>query len=116
MSGYANAPESDDEYSVFHSSQIPTAVLPDLGNYGRVMDPIIDQVLVEVRAPVDFVARVQAYHRFLAHLASQVYLIPLYMAENVLVEKQPSKMVKNGIGNPNTLTNNWNNAGWWVVG
>src|SRR5579859_7733829 len=32
MFGYQNSAEPDDEYGVFHSSQIPTATQPDLGN------------------------------------------------------------------------------------
>src|SRR5437660_1047503 len=30
---YADSPEPDDEYGVFHSSQIPDSLHPDLGNY-----------------------------------------------------------------------------------
>lgn len=110
--GYANAPEPDDEYTVFHSSQIPNAAQPGLGNYGRVADPIIDQVLAQGRDTVPFAARVQIYHRFLERLASQVYLIPLYVAVNILVVQTD---VRNVTGNPNTLTDNWNIADWWIV-
>ena len=112
MFGYANAPEPDDEYTVFHSSQIPSADNPNLGNYGRIADPIIDQALTQGRDTVYFATRVQAYHRFLERLASQVYLIPLYTAVNILVVK---KAVRNVLGNPNTLANNWNIADWWTV-
>jgi len=112
MFGYANAPEADDEYAVFHSSQIPSASQPDSGNYGRVADPIIDQALAQGRAAVSFSARAQAYHRFLEHLASQVYLIPLYTDVNILVMKTN---VRNGLGNPNALAANWNIADWWIV-
>lgn len=112
MFGYANAPEPDDEYTVFHSSQIPTPAHPDLGNYGHVLDPVIDQALAQGRDTLDFAARVQAYHRFLARLASQVYLIPLYTAVNILVTRNT---LRNAVGNPNTLTNNWNIADWWIV-
>jgi peptide/nickel transport system substrate-binding protein len=110
MFGYANAPEPDDEYSVFHSSQIPSATNADLGNYGRVQDPIIDQALTQGRSNVEFTLRVQDYHRFLERLASQVYLIPLYTAVNILVV---NTSLRNVVGNPNTLENNWNIADWW---
>jgi peptide/nickel transport system substrate-binding protein len=110
MFGYANAPEPDDEYEVFHSSQIPDAANADLGNYGRVQDPIIDQALTQGRYSVEFAARVQDYHRFLERLASQVYLIPLYTAVNILVV---NTSLRNVVGNPNTLEINWNIADWW---
>lgn len=110
--GYANAPEPDDEYSVFHSSQVPNAAHADLDNYGRIDDPIIDQALVQGRTTVDFAARVQAYHRFLARLASQVYLIPLYSAVNIRVVRTT---LRNASGNPNSLANDWNIADWWLT-
>lgn len=110
MFGYANAPEPDDEYGVFHSSQVPSATSADLGNYGRVEDSIIDQALTQGRYSVAFATRVQAYQRFLERLASQVYLIPLYTAVNVLVVNAG---VRNVVGNPNTIENNWNIADWW---
>ncbi|HEY3994208.1 MAG TPA: peptide ABC transporter substrate-binding protein [Ktedonobacteraceae bacterium] len=111
--GYANAPEPNDEYTVFHSSQIPSADNPDLSNYGRIADPIIDQSLDQGRDTVAFSTRVQAYHRFLERLASQVYLIPFYTDVNILIVKTD---VKNVLGNPNTLANNWNIADWWISG
>ena len=110
MFGYANAPEPDDEYGVFHSSQIPDAANPDFGNYGRVKDSIIDQALTQGRYSVTFETRAQAYRRFLERLASQVYLIPLYTAVNILVVNTG---VRNVVGNPNTIENNWNIADWW---
>lgn len=112
MFGYANAPEPDDEYTVFHSSQIPNEANPNLGNYGRVSDPIIDQALSQGRTSVPFAVRSQAYRRFLERLASEVYLIPLYTAVNILVVKTG---IRNVSGNPNTIANNWNIADWWVA-
>lgn len=110
--GYANAPEPDDEYEVFHSSQIPGAANPNAGNYGRVSDPVIDQALTLGRYTVPFASRVQAYHQFLERLASQVYLIPLYTAVNILAVKTN---LRNVVGNPNTVENNWNIADWWIA-
>jgi peptide/nickel transport system substrate-binding protein len=112
MFGYANAPDPDDEYQVFASSQIPDATHPDLGNYGRVADPVIDQALTQARNTVSFEARVQDYHRFLERLASEVYIIPLYTAEDILVT---NIRLRNVTGNPNTLENNWNIADWWIA-
>lgn len=110
MFGYANAPEPDDEYEVFHSSQIPSAANPDAGDYGRVADPIIDQALTRGRDSVAFAARVLTYHQFLERLASQVYLIPLYTAVNILLV---NSSLRNIVGNPDTVQNNWNIADWW---
>ncbi len=113
MFGYQNSPEPDDEYGVFHSSQIPTATRPGLGNYGRIQDPIIDQSLTLGRDTVPFAQRVQDYHRFLEQLASQAYLIPLYTEVNIITV---SNRVQNVLPNPDVLKNNWNIADWWVKG
>lgn len=111
MFGYQNSPEPDDEYGVFHSSQIPTATQPGLDNYGRIQDPIIDQSLTLGRDTVPFAQRAQDYHRFLAQLASQVYLIPLYTGINIITV---SDRVQNVLPNPDVIKNNWNIADWWV--
>jgi peptide/nickel transport system substrate-binding protein len=113
MFGYANAPDPDDEYDVFHSSQIPGPAAPELGNYGRITDPVIDQALTQGRFTVPFTARIQAYHRFLERLAAQLYLIPLYTAVNIQIV---STSLRNVIGNPNTAENTWNIADWWKTG
>ncbi|GAC1567991.1 MAG: peptide ABC transporter substrate-binding protein [Ktedonobacteraceae bacterium] len=113
MFGYQNSPEPDDEYSVFHSSQIPTPAQPGLGNYGRVNDPVIDQALTMGRYTVPFAQRVQDYHRFLEQLASQVYLIPLYIEVNIITV---SDRAQNVLPNPDVVNNNWNIADWWVKG
>ncbi len=76
---YANGPEPDDEYGVYHSSQIPSATNPYLGNYGRVRDAIIDRSLTAARNTVIFADRVTYYHQFLARLAdSGLYHTPLH--------------------------------------
>jgi peptide/nickel transport system substrate-binding protein len=108
---YANSSEPDNEYGVFASTQIPSATNPDLGNYGRVSDPIIDQALTQGRDSVAFATRIQAYQRFLARLAQEVYLVPLYTAVNILVV---NTHLRNVTGNPNTLENYWNIADWWI--
>jgi len=113
MFGYQNSPEPDDEYGVFHSSQIPTPAQPDLGNYGRVQDPTIDQNLTLGRYTVPFAQRVQAYHHLLEQLASQVYLIPLYTGVNIITISDRAQDV---LPNPDALKNNWNIADWWARG
>ncbi|GAC1385316.1 MAG: peptide ABC transporter substrate-binding protein [Ktedonobacteraceae bacterium] len=109
---YANVPEPDDEYTAFHSSQIPTADHPDLGNYARVNDLIVDQSLTRARSTVIFADRVKFYHQFLERLASQVYIIPLYTDVNILTV---SERMHNVIPNPNQFDNNWNIADWWTT-
>ncbi|HEV2581066.1 MAG TPA: peptide ABC transporter substrate-binding protein [Ktedonobacteraceae bacterium] len=111
MFGYQNSPEPDDEYGVFHSSQIPTANLPTLGNYGRISDPIIDSSLSAGRATVTFIQRLQDYHTFLERLAAQVYIIPLYTDLNAVIL---SNHAQNFLPNPNVLANNWNISDWWT--
>ena len=110
---YANSPEPDDEYAVFHSSQIPDRNHPSDSNYGRVNDPIIDQSLELGRDSVAFPERVAAYHRFLERLSNQVYVIPLYVEVNLLTV---SASVQNVFPNPNQVANLWNISDWWVVG
>ena len=113
MFGYQNSAEPDDEYGVFHSSQIPSAAQPDLGNYGRVQDPLIDQSLTLGRDTVPFAQRVQDYHRFLEQLANQFYLVPLYTGIDILTI---TNRVQNVQPNPDVLKNNWNIADWWARG
>ncbi|HYL44725.1 MAG TPA: ABC transporter substrate-binding protein, partial [Ktedonobacteraceae bacterium] len=109
---YANSPEPDDEYTAFHSSQIPTADKPDLGNYARVNDAIIDSSLTQARNTVVFAERVKYYHQFLQRLAEQVYIIPLYTEINILTT---TTRVQNIIPNPNASDNNWNMSDWWIT-
>lgn len=108
---YADGPEPDDEYDVFHSSQIPTADQPDLGNYSHVSDPIIDQALTQGRTTISFAERVTSYHHFLERLAQQVYVIPLYTERTFMIA---NKHVENIIPNPNQAAPDWNIADWWV--
>ncbi len=108
---YVNGPEPDDEYSVYDSSQIPSASNPYLGNYGRVQDAIIDRALTAARDTVNFGDRIRYYHQFLERLADEVYTIPLFTDLNVLVV---SERAQNIIPNPAPLDNTWNIADWWV--
>ncbi len=112
MFGYANSAEPDQEYAVFHSSQIPDQNHPGLGNYGRISDPLIDVSLTQGRDDVPFSERQKDYHRFLERLAQEVYLIPLYTAVNILAV---SVKLKNILANPNPVANNWNIADWWLA-
>lgn len=108
---YANGPDPDDEYSVFHSSQIPDAEQPELSNYGRVHDAVIDQALMQGRDRVMFVDRVAAYHRLLARLADQVYIIPLFSDTNRMTV---DVRVHNVVLNANASANSWNIGDWWL--
>lgn len=108
---YVNSPEPDDEYNVFHSSQIPDARHPELGNYGRVHDAIIDQALTQGRNSVTFSDRVAAYHRFLQRLADQVYVIPLFTDTNSITV---TAHVHNVVPGANPSANTWNIADWWL--
>lgn len=109
---YADTADADDEYVVFHSSQIPTDTQPDLGNYGRVHDAMIDTALTQGRDSINFTDRAAAYHRFLERLAQQVYVIPLYTDVTIMTV---SPRVQNVILNPNQFASTWNIADWWVT-
>lgn len=113
MFGYLNAPDPDDEYAAFHSSQIPAADHPNLGNYGRVRDSIIDQALSQGRNTVPFADRLKCYHRFLERLADQVYLIPLYVGVTIMTVDD---RLHNILPNPDSVINNWNIGDWWIAG
>lgn len=109
---YANSPEPDDEYEVFSSSQIPSAQQPDLGNYARIDDPVIDQALSQGRDTVTFSQRVTAYHRFLERLAQQAYIIPLCLDETMMTVDSRAQGI---IANPNQFALTWNIADWFVA-
>ncbi|HLJ32801.1 MAG TPA: peptide ABC transporter substrate-binding protein, partial [Ktedonobacteraceae bacterium] len=108
---YANGPEPDDEYAVYHSSQIPSTSNPYLGNYGRVQDAIIDRSLTSARNTVIFADRVKDYHQFLERLADQVYMIPLFTDLNITVV---SSRAQNIIPHPTQPDTTWNISDWWV--
>jgi peptide/nickel transport system substrate-binding protein len=108
---YANGPEPDDQYGLFHSSQIPDATSPDLGNYGRLNDPFIDQALTQGRTTVVFGERLAAYHRLLRRLTEQVYLIPLYTDVNIMLVNE---RVQNVLPHANAAMNMWNIGDWWI--
>ena len=109
---YADGPDADDEYDVFHSSQIPTETQPDLGNYGRVHDALIDAALSQGQNSITIADRITAYHHFLERLAAQVYVIPLYTDVEIMTVSQ---RVQNVILNPNQFAPTWNIADWWVA-
>ncbi len=106
---YANSPEPDDEYAVFHSSQIPDADHPTLSNYARIHDPVLDDTLTQGRNTIAFSNRVTAYHRFLERLAQQVYVIPLYVESIVMTV---DTRVQHVILNPNQALPTWNISDW----
>ena len=110
---YADSPEPDDEYNTFASSQIPSASNPDLSNYARVNDPIIDQALSQGRGAVSFADRIRYYHQFLERLASQQYILPLYTAVSIMTVDD---RVHNIIPNADLTANDWNIADWWREG
>lgn len=107
---YADSPEPDDEYNTFSSSQIPTASNPDLGNYARVNDPIIDQALTEGRDSIVFADRVRAYHQFLERLASQLYILPLYTDLTIMTI---DSTVHDILPSADLTASDWNIADWW---
>lgn len=107
---YANGPEPDAQYDVFHSSHIPSSTQSDLGNYGRVQDTVIDAALDDGRATTQFPARVQAYRRFLDRVVQQTYTIPLYTDITVIVL---NRQVENMLPNPNQFALTWNISDWW---
>lgn len=109
---FLNGPDPDDEYAVFHSSQIPTATAPDLENYAHVHDPLLDQWLSQARYTTSSSLRKKLYQQFLVRLAEQVYTIPLYSGVSSL---QVSRGLRNVIPLPDLVPSTWNVGEWWAA-
>jgi peptide/nickel transport system substrate-binding protein len=104
-------PEPDDQYAVFHSSQVPSVQHPEALNYGRVRDAELDAALEQGRAAITFQARKAAYQRFLHRVAEQVYTVPLYSEENRMLVRMGTRNV---MPHADPVLNLWNIADWWV--
>jgi peptide/nickel transport system substrate-binding protein len=109
---YVLAPDSDGNlYTSLHSSQIPTAANPAGGNWGRVNDPQLDQLLEQGRTTLDIAKRKQIYGQVQALIAQKVYLIPMYIRANITLT---DNKVGNFFPNPASFGNQWNIADYYL--
>lgn len=96
----------------FDPSQIPSASVPNGGNYARVNDPKVNSYINQGRAALDKASRTKVYNNFQQYFAQEAYWINLYSRPDVLV-------TKGTIGNfkPNLAgDNSWNTWEWYRAG
>ncbi|HVV83072.1 MAG TPA: ABC transporter substrate-binding protein [Kofleriaceae bacterium] len=80
--------EPDSLYSYFHSSRIPDAANPDVGNRWRYRSPEVDALLEAGRHELDRGKRIAIYGDIQRKLAEDLPVIPLWHEDNVaLVNK-----------------------------
>jgi len=97
-------------YGSFDSTQIPSANDPAGGNYERVNDQMIDQLLAKGNSTIDATARKQTYQQLLKYITDQVYTIPLYLRPNITLT---DNKVGNYFPNPTSAGNQWNIGEWY---
>ncbi len=109
---YVEGLDSDGNlYGSFHSTQIPTAQDPAGGNYSRVNDPKVDQLLDQGRTTIDVAKRSQIYKDLQKYIVQQVYTIPLYLRPNITLT---DAKIGNYFDNPTSQGNPWNVGEWYV--
>ncbi|HEY7124301.1 MAG TPA: peptide ABC transporter substrate-binding protein [Ktedonobacterales bacterium] len=98
-------------YPSFDSTQIPSDANPAGGNYERVNDPQVDQLLEQGRTTLDPAKRHDIYVTLQKLLIQDVYTIPMYLRPNITLT---SDNVGNYIDNPTSAGNTWNVGDWFV--
>jgi peptide/nickel transport system substrate-binding protein len=98
-------------FGSFDSSQIPTAANPAGGNYERVNDPMVDQLLSTGNMTIDATKRSDIYKQLQKYLVTQVYTIPLYLRPNITLN---DNKLGNYFDNPTSQGNMWNDGEWYV--
>ncbi len=97
-------------YGSLHSSQIPTDQDPAGGNYSRVNDPKIDDLLEEGRVTLDTAKRSSIYKQLQKIVVEQAYTVPLYQRANITLT---DSKVGNYFPNPTSSGNMWNIGEWF---
>jgi ABC-type transport system substrate-binding protein/tRNA A-37 threonylcarbamoyl transferase component Bud32 len=98
-------------FSAFQSGQIPSAQAPFAGNYQRIADPQIDNLLAQGRSTLDQSQRASIYRRLGRYIIAQSYLLPLYLLPNISLS---SPRIGNYFDNPTLWGNAWNCGEWYV--
>jgi peptide/nickel transport system substrate-binding protein len=98
-------------YPSFDSTQIPSDANPAGGNYERVNDPQVDQLLEQGRTTLDPAKRHDIYVTLQKLLIQDVYTIPMYLRPNITLTRDN---VGNYIENPTSAGNTWNVGDWFV--
>jgi peptide/nickel transport system substrate-binding protein len=99
-------------YSSYLSSQIPISVNKgNGGNWGRLADKQLDQILEAQRATADLGKRIELFKQFQKIMYDNVYEAPLFSRVNNYVI---SNKVKNFKPNPTSDSNWWNAVELWL--
>ena len=95
----------------FQSSQIPSAANPAGGNYERVNDPMVDQLISQGNQAIDPATHTKIYKQLLAYISQQMYELPLYIRPNI-------NLVDNRFGNffpnPTSQGQTWDAGDWFA--
>lgn len=101
-----------DLYSFLHSSQIPSVSNPWGGNYSRVNDPVVDNLLDQGRMTLNLAARTQVYKDLQLEVVKHIYLVPLYLLPIPLLV---NSAIGNEQDNPTSGGNLWNVGDWFLT-
>lgn len=102
-------PAGPDEWTLYHSSQIPSPTNQVGQNYSAYKNPEVDKLLAQARATDDRKVRIPLYAKIQAILHEDVPLIPIYYYVNVFAT--PKNLVN---FRPSGFTNgyDWNISEW----
>ena len=100
-------------YRIYHSSQIPSATLPDGENLSRISLPALDAAYDKVAGNVDLEQIRTAMFRIQDLYSSDqnTYQMPLYVRKDIWLV---GTKLHNFTGNPTPSAGEWNIGDWWV--
>ena len=100
-------------YRIYHSSQMPSATLPDGENLSRINLPALDQAYDKVAGSVDPAQIQTAMYRIQDLYSSDqnTYQLPLYVRKDIWLV---GPKLHNFTGNPTPSAGEWNIGDWWV--
>jgi ABC-type transport system substrate-binding protein len=113
LGGWSTALDPDD-YSIFHSSQIPTKATPSANNFPGWKNPQADQLLAQGRSELDQAKRKDIYAQFqtLIHNEAPYYFLWADKAHTGLSKRVGSQ--NDPIALDTTTINTWNTDAWTV--
>jgi peptide/nickel transport system substrate-binding protein len=104
--------DSGSSLSTFQSSEIPSDAHPAGGNFERVNDPQVDQLLKEANSTLDIAKRHDLIIQLQKYLIEHVYVIPMYLRPNLTLT---TPNIGNYFDNPTAAGNMWNVGDWYLV-
>jgi peptide/nickel transport system substrate-binding protein len=100
-------------YRIYHSSQIPSALMPDGENVSRINLPALDAAYDQVARNVDL-SKIRAAMFEIQDLYGSdqnTYQMPLYLRRDIWLV---GSKLHNFTGNPTPAGGEWNIGDWWV--